>query len=181
MLNRAVLGSDAPASGTSRVLDAVCCSVCARSSTDRASDYGSEGWGFESLRARPAHRPSARLAKGFSVPVGATLGATGARQPNSARLTDHQPGRASRRNITVLDLLHTVGHSQPPRSPGGWPCPVKGARRGALDGSVSVGSPCTTQVRRASGTMAGTAAGAGPERADDHRGSVDGPGTTQVR
>src|SRR5947207_15067680 len=25
---------------------------CARSSTDRASDYGSEGWGFESLRAR---------------------------------------------------------------------------------------------------------------------------------
>ena len=25
----------------------------ARSSTDRASDYGSEGWGFESLRARP--------------------------------------------------------------------------------------------------------------------------------
>src|SRR5699024_414114 len=24
---------------------------CARSSTDRASDYGSEGWGFESLRA----------------------------------------------------------------------------------------------------------------------------------
>ncbi len=27
-------------------------STCARSSTDRASDYGSEGWGFESLRAR---------------------------------------------------------------------------------------------------------------------------------
>jgi hypothetical protein len=25
--------------------------ACARSSTDRASDYGSEGWGFESLRA----------------------------------------------------------------------------------------------------------------------------------
>ena len=25
---------------------------CARSSTDRASDYGSEGWGFDSLRAR---------------------------------------------------------------------------------------------------------------------------------
>src|ERR1700757_4789781 len=29
----------------------------ARSSTDRASDYGSEGWGFESLRARTAQRP----------------------------------------------------------------------------------------------------------------------------
>src|SRR5271167_1519174 len=27
--------------------------IGARSSTDRASDYGSEGWGFESLRARP--------------------------------------------------------------------------------------------------------------------------------
>lgn len=27
------------------------CCKCARSSTDRASDYGSEGWGFESLRA----------------------------------------------------------------------------------------------------------------------------------
>jgi hypothetical protein len=26
--------------------------ICARSSTDRASDYGSEGWEFESLRAR---------------------------------------------------------------------------------------------------------------------------------
>src|SRR3984957_18424202 len=37
---------------TTTALDAVCCSVCARSSTDRASDYGSEGWGFESLRAR---------------------------------------------------------------------------------------------------------------------------------
>ena len=30
--------------------------TCARSSTDRASDYGSEGWGFESLRARAAQR-----------------------------------------------------------------------------------------------------------------------------
>ena len=28
----------------------------ARSSTDRASDYGSEGWGFESLRARHCHQ-----------------------------------------------------------------------------------------------------------------------------
>src|SRR5215831_14136744 len=30
-----------------------CSGTSARSSTDRASDYGSEGWGFESLRARP--------------------------------------------------------------------------------------------------------------------------------
>src|SRR6185312_2879175 len=37
--------------------------TCARSSTDRASDYGSEGWEFESLRARAAQRcfpPSGR-------------------------------------------------------------------------------------------------------------------------
>src|SRR5215813_10376046 len=33
-----------------------CSGTSARSSTDRASDYGSEGWGFESLRAR--HRLS---------------------------------------------------------------------------------------------------------------------------
>ena len=31
-------------------------SRCARSSTDRASDYGSEGWGFESLRAHSSER-----------------------------------------------------------------------------------------------------------------------------
>src|SRR5579872_7218759 len=45
---------------------AVCCSDCARSSTDRASDYGSEGWGFESLRARPGQSP-------FPSPEGALL------------------------------------------------------------------------------------------------------------
>src|ERR1700760_3501825 len=38
----------------------------ARSSTDRASDYGSEGWGFESLRARPGQGP-------FPLPEGALL------------------------------------------------------------------------------------------------------------
>ena len=31
----------------------------ARSLTDRASDYGSEGWGFESLRARHGIKPIA--------------------------------------------------------------------------------------------------------------------------
>ena len=34
---------------------------CARSSTDRASDYGSEGWGFESLRSAPRKSWSGRL------------------------------------------------------------------------------------------------------------------------
>jgi hypothetical protein len=37
--------------------------VCARSSTDRASDYGSEGWEFESLRARNMAGPAARAGR----------------------------------------------------------------------------------------------------------------------
>jgi hypothetical protein len=41
-----------PQARTRSVRSTVNCIVCARSSTDRASDYGSEGWGFESLRAR---------------------------------------------------------------------------------------------------------------------------------
>jgi hypothetical protein len=65
MLNHAVRRRGRPEPGTTKALDAVCCSVCARSSTDRASDYGSEGWGFESLRARQGHRPAARPAAGF--------------------------------------------------------------------------------------------------------------------
>ncbi len=64
-------------------------SSCARSSTDRASDYGSEGWGFESLRARQRtklqvttpphlrlHRPVARLA-GFWPDQRSPRGRTG--------------------------------------------------------------------------------------------------------
>ena len=55
-----------------------------------AHSYGSEGWGFESLRARPAHRPVARPAAGFLV----ALGATGTRQPpNRARLIDSAAAR----------------------------------------------------------------------------------------
>jgi len=58
--------------------------------------YGSEGWGFESLRARPAHRPLARPAGGFLVVLGATLGATRASQPpNRARLIDSAAARPS--------------------------------------------------------------------------------------
>src|SRR6478672_7441185 len=45
-------------SGSSGVVTAT---TCARSSTDRASDYGSEGWGFESLRARFGSTPPVRL------------------------------------------------------------------------------------------------------------------------
>ena len=55
--NHAVHETRAPEPGAATVLDAVCCKDCARSSTDRAFDYGSKGWGFESLRARAGQRP----------------------------------------------------------------------------------------------------------------------------
>ena len=42
----------APSIETKRITGPLELLRCARSSTDRASDYGSEGWGFESLRAR---------------------------------------------------------------------------------------------------------------------------------
>jgi hypothetical protein len=59
-----------------------------------AQSYGSERWGFESLRARPGHRPAARQAAGISCRLGATLGATHACQPpHSARLIDSAAAR----------------------------------------------------------------------------------------
>src|SRR3989442_5872541 len=59
----------------------------ARSSMDRASDYGSEGWGFNSLRARHHHMGhpvavqelKARLAGG---PPGASLAGAGGSAAN---------------------------------------------------------------------------------------------------
>lgn len=68
----------------------------ARSSTDRASDYGSEGWEFESLRARSAQRlfsASGGLAVGTLTTVLTTVGsaATGVRFRYCAR-----PGGAAR-------------------------------------------------------------------------------------
>jgi hypothetical protein len=60
-------GAESLNPGTTKVLDAVSYIVCARSSTDRASDYGSEGWGFESLRARPAQRPVPILEPAFCM------------------------------------------------------------------------------------------------------------------
>src|SRR5674476_4692 len=42
---------------------------CARSSTDRASDYGSEGWGFESLRARSVETDETRAPEMFGALV----------------------------------------------------------------------------------------------------------------
>src|SRR6185437_8905866 len=61
-----------------------------------AHSYGSEGWGFESLRARPAQRPVANPAAGFLAVLGAALGATRTFQPpNIARLIDSAAARLS--------------------------------------------------------------------------------------
>jgi hypothetical protein len=54
--------------------------------------YGSEGWGFESLRARPAHRPFAVLAGAYFVVLGAT---SASQPPNRARLIDSAAARLS--------------------------------------------------------------------------------------
>src|SRR5215470_6546096 len=51
----------------------------ARSSTDRASDYGSEGWGFESLRARPGQRPLPVMEGAFLLTPLLTVALSGVR------------------------------------------------------------------------------------------------------
>src|SRR5579864_4783776 len=56
---------------------------CARSPMDRASDYGSEGWGFESLRARHS------LTSGFSQETPADL--RRCRPPSSSRCCQTYP------------------------------------------------------------------------------------------
>src|ERR1700722_5722899 len=45
--------------------------TCARSSTDRAFDYGSKGWGFESLRARSFETATHKALTG--IPTGQGL------------------------------------------------------------------------------------------------------------
>ena len=87
---------------TAKVRSAVCFNGCARSSTDRASDYGSEGWGFESLRARPGHKPAARPAAGFLAVLGATRTC---QPPNSARLIDSAAARLSPSRCPYTSLV----------------------------------------------------------------------------
>ena len=92
MLNHAMHGHGRPEPSATTALDAVSCKDCARSSTDRASDYGSEGWGFESLRARQVRGPLPHPGRAFL----SLLGATGTHQrPNSVRLIDSAAARLS--------------------------------------------------------------------------------------
>jgi hypothetical protein len=58
-------------------------------------DYGSEGWGFESLRARQVTGPTPLWGGAVHVPAGAILGATAGAGPNSAWLMDAATARRS--------------------------------------------------------------------------------------
>jgi hypothetical protein len=60
-----LLGLRQPELSATTGRDAVCCGVCARSSTDRAFDYGSKGWGFESLRARSFETATHKALTGY--------------------------------------------------------------------------------------------------------------------
>src|SRR3989442_4181125 len=69
----------------------------ARSSMDRASDYGSEGWGFNSLRARHhhmGHPVAVQELKARLAGAPAVAGLTGARR-SSARGGPTLPGSGS--------------------------------------------------------------------------------------
>ena len=74
-------GADVPGCDTLGMCPARCRGTRARSSTDRASDYGSEGWGFESLRARPSDQRFHSAGVSEKVPLTATVTAT---SPDSA-------------------------------------------------------------------------------------------------
>ena len=76
--------------------------------------YGSEGWGFESLRARPAQRPLARPKGAFLVVLGATRASQPSQPPNRARLIDSaaaRPSPSSRCPYTSLVIAILAGPS----------------------------------------------------------------------
>ena len=87
-------------------------SPCARSSTDRASDYGSEGWGFESLRARqPGQRPVASCGGAFSPPEACLVQA-------SARVAPPPGDIRVQRGADHPRCRSRMPGNRPPRCPG---------------------------------------------------------------
>jgi hypothetical protein len=67
--------------------------------------YGSEGWGFESLRARQVSGPFPHRTGAFLVPLGATLGAMGEDEPpDRARVTDCTPQTPTRLFLSGVNL-----------------------------------------------------------------------------
>src|SRR5262249_40111651 len=81
--------------------------------------YGSEGWGFESLRARPGHWPLPTPGRGLFVPVGAMLGATAAGSgPNSAWLMAAATASPLSPQQISLSYRHpTAARTRLPRQP----------------------------------------------------------------
>src|SRR6185503_21312167 len=78
--------------------------TCARSSTDRASDYGSEGWGFESLRARHLS------AETLKAPIATRPSVDTFRHHFPRRRTDRGiPARQARRSGLALQIVRFCG------------------------------------------------------------------------
>src|SRR5439155_17383442 len=72
------------------------------------SCYGSEGWGFESLRARPAQRPVPILGPAFCVLRTATLTAKEVhRRPSSPWSSSWSSQSLSRRSASLVTLSGT--------------------------------------------------------------------------
>ncbi len=96
---------------------------CAGSSTDRASDYGSEGWGFESLPAREKEQVKKRC----TTPEG--VASSGPRATSRSRR--RHPRRLKARGWSCVPL--PLGRSTPGAGDGSTPVP-SGARVPARTG-----------------------------------------------
>src|SRR5262249_38127893 len=94
-------------------------STGARSSTDRASDYGSEGWGFESLRARSTrslltrHYAESNIDAGFSTSVEGRLAPVAGSGPSP---TGDVPGSSAPARGRARSALRARAPDAVPRS-----------------------------------------------------------------
>ena len=113
----------------------------ARGSMDRASDYGSEGWGFESLRARRR-----RSGPGHMVWARSSFTSTRRRLPASTAVTD-SAGHGDRHSSGPHG-----GGRPPQQAPATADSPEKG--RGQWQSLAAAISPCSAAVRPWSSTAA---------------------------
>jgi hypothetical protein len=120
-----------PSDGARRMWTTLECRPSLRPVTDGpgrlAHSYGSKGWGFESLRARPAQRPLTQSGRGLSGPPGSHAGSRGARQPPN-RPPAH---RLSRRPLFAFKAAPAAPLARSPGSALGRPPARHGAPRRA--------------------------------------------------